>query len=329
MKKRGEISPIHCRNLAGFVTLVPMKRLLPPFFFLTLVALVGLANILVLDDLTDVRTKDITPSVGPVPAPDFSNRPLVRIGVVSRFAPNVIYTGYQPIMDYLNHEGTRRYELQLSTSYQDAVDHLRLGKVDASFLGSWIFGHLNDDRDLQPLAAPLNSQGRSEFHAVLVTNAASDLTSVSQLSGRKVALPSAQSWSGNWLQENGLSDAGLSVADLDSVHHFDHHQTVVWQVLRGNFDAGVVKESVAEEYRSEGLRTVAISQPIPGSPLVGRRGTDPEILGEIRRLLLALDPARLADRRMLDSWSHEFSFGFTAVDRDQFRNAFPTEGETR
>ncbi len=306
-----------------------MKRILLPILLVALVALVGVTNYLVLEDLTDISTKIVPLPTSPTTGNDLANRSLVRIGVVSRFAPNVIYAGYQPIMDYLNHEGTHRYELQLSTSYQDAVNRLREGKVDASFLGAWIFGHLESNEDLLSIAAPLNENGRSEFHAVLVTSEASDLTSTSQLAGLKVALPSPQSWSGNWLQTNGLTDAGLSVADLDSIHHFDHHQTVVWQILRGNFDAGVVKESVAAEYRNEGLRTVAVSQAIPGPPLVGRRGVDPDVLVEISRLLLALDPDQPADRRVLDSWTHEFSFGFTAVDRRHYHDAFQSEEVNR
>jgi len=306
-----------------------MKRILLPIIFVVLLALVGVTNYLVLEDLTDISTRTTPLPTSPTTVNDLSNRPLVRIGVVSRFAPNVTYAGYQPIMDYLNHEGTRRYELQLSTSYQDAVNRLREGKVDASFLGAWIFGHLESAKDLLSIAAPLNENGHSEFHAVLVTREASDLTSLSQLAGLKVALPSPQSWSGNWLQTNGLADAGLSVADLDSIHHFDHHQTVVWQILRGNFDAGVVKESVAAEYRSEGLRTVTVSQAIPGPPLVGRRGVDPDILVEISSLLLALDPDLPADRRVLESWTHEFSFGFTAVDRRHYHDAFQPEGANR
>lgn len=306
-----------------------MNRILLSILLVTIVAIVGVTNFLVLVDLADISTNNTPLSLGPATGDEILNRPLVRIGVVSRFAPNVIYAGYQPIMDYLNHEGTHRYELQLSTSYQDAVNHLREGKVDASFLGAWIFGHLESAEDLLPIAAPLNEMGRSEFHAVLVTRTASDLTSISQLTGRKVALPSPQSWSGTWLQTNGLSDVGLSVADLDSIHHFDHHQTVVWQILRGNFDAGVVKESVAAEYRSEGLRTIAVSRAIPGPPLVGRRNMDPDVLEEISRLLLTLDPGRPADRRVLDSWSDEFSYGFTAVDGQHYRDAFQPEGANR
>jgi len=298
-----------------------MKRLPIPLAIAVLVAVL-LANRFVLLDLTDIRSREVIPAGAPLLESVPRDRTVVRIGVVSRFAPNVIFAGYQPVMDYLTEHGSHRYELHLSTSYQDAVDHLRQGRVEASFLGAWIFGHAGTDGDLLPIVAPLNDAGVSSFHTVLVTGPDSDVASVSDLAGKRVALPSAQSWSGNWLQSSALPSVGLSTADLDTVHHFDHHQTVVWQVLRGEFDAGVVKESVAAEFSSEGLRSVAWSLPIPGPPLVGHRRVPRRVLQEIRSLLLALDAGDPHDRAVIDTWTPEFSFGFVDVDRRQYEKAF-------
>lgn len=303
-----------------------MKRALPVYFLILLLAGLAVVNGLVLRDLQDIsQSGPIGHRAGEGPGL-LDTRPVLRIGVVSRFAPNIIYSGYQPIMDYLNRTGSYVYELRLSTSYQDAVDRLRSGEVAASFLGAWITSSLAGEADLVPLLAPLNSDGKSEFRAVLVTGPDSDLHSLEQLRGRSVALPSDQSWSGNWLQTSGLAGVGLSLADLDSVCHFDHHQTVVWQVLRGHFDAGVVKELVAARYAREGLRPVATSAAIPGPPLVGNRNAPAAALEEITRLLLALDPADPGDREIIDSWTPEFSFGFCPVDRDSYRRAFDGSG---
>jgi phosphonate transport system substrate-binding protein len=302
-----------------------MKRFQLPALLVALALVAGLVNILILEDLADIRTGGLALPPGEGAPEEQADRPVIRIGVVSRFAPNVIYNEYQPIMEYLEREGFFRYELQLSSSYQDAVDRLREGRVDASFLGAWIYSHLADDEDLVPIMAPLNAQGLSEFHAVLVTRAGSGLFALADLEGRRVALPSPQSFSGNWLQSNGLKESGLVPADLDTLHHFAHHPTVVWQVLRGDFDAGVVKESVATKFADEGLRRVAVSQAIPGPPLVGRRDLNPDVLAEINRLLLNLDPDNPEDRKILDSWTPEFSQGFTAVNRDDYRDAFRPE----
>ena len=295
-----------------------MKRIVSiVFLILGLGSLLG-ANGLVLRDLVDIRQADPLPPPGAARPAGPAGQQVIRIGVISRYAPNIIYAGYQPLIDYLNRHGTFAYELRLSTSYQDAVDRLRNREVTASFLGAWITGNLESEPDLAPLLAPVNEQGASEFHAVLVTGPDSGINSLRQLAGRRVALPSPDSWSGNWLTESGLPSVGLTAADLDTLHHFDHHQTVVWQVLRGQFDAGVVKEAVARRYYSEGLRPVARSAAIPGPPLVGNRNAPEAALREITRLLLELDPADPADRAVLAGWTADFAHGFTRADKTPY-----------
>ena len=148
------------------------------------------------------------------------------------------------------------------------------------------------------------------------------------LRGRRVAVPSPQSWSGNWLAREALPHTGLTTDDLASLQHFAHHQSVVWEILRGNFDAGVVKESVALRYQSEGLAIVALSAPIPGPPLVGNRRAPAGVLDEISGLLLALDPENPGQRALLGTWSPEFHWGFTAVDMARYRHAFPVDEAT-
>jgi phosphonate transport system substrate-binding protein len=304
-----------------------MNRL---FSALSVIAVLGfllLVNFWVLSDLQDIGNSYPMPE-GRDPAPPDQGREVVRIGVISRFAPNIIYQGYQPILDYLNQNGSYIYELRLSTSYQDAVDRLVSGEVAASFLGAWLTSELDPSGHLEPLLAPLNAEGASEFHAVLVTGPSSGIGGVAELAGRRVALPSARSWSGNWLANSGLAHVGLDTADLAEIHHFDHHQTVVWQVLRGNFDAGVVKESVAARYRSEGLVSLERSGPIPGPPLVGNRLAAPAALAEITDLLLAIDAKHPQDKALLDTWTSEFSHGFVKISMDHYRQAFGNAGKS-
>ena len=298
------------------------RRLLAAVCIIAIVV-VAATSTSVLGILLDIRR--LPSAAGPVPAPPTPTadpeRPVVRIGVVSRFPPNLIYAGYQPVIDYLNAHGSHHYELRPSNNYGDAVDRLRRGEVSVSFLGAWMLRQLGDDAGLVPLLGPLNASGHSRFHDVLVVPDDSPIHSVSDLAGRRVAVPSRDSWAGNWLASEALPAAGLGEADLDTIRHFEHHQTVVWRVLHGEFDAGVVKESVATRYGAEGLRIAAVSGAIPGPPLVARAGDPDPAVAEIRRLLLALDPAHDADARTLATWTAEFAWGFAAVD---WRDYAPT-----
>nr|MEE4267868.1 hypothetical protein [Candidatus Krumholzibacteria bacterium] len=124
-----------------------MNRLFSTLSAIVVLGFLLLVNFWVLSDLQDIGTSFPMPE-GRNPVPPDHGREVVRIGVISRFAPNIIYQGYQPILDYLNHNGTYFYELRLSTSYQDAVDRLLSGEVAASFLGAWQTSELDPEGHL-------------------------------------------------------------------------------------------------------------------------------------------------------------------------------------
>jgi len=292
-------------------------------------AIAGLAfvslNVVVLRRLLDLGAPPPPPAAVAAPAPE---RPLVRVGVISRYAPRLIYDTYQPVMDYLGAAGTHRYELRLSASYEDAAAQLRRGDVSASFLGTWIYGRLGPASGLVPVLAPRDrdGQGVATSRAVLVARADGPVRSVADLAGRGVALPSRDSYAANWFVEECLPGAQLTAAALDSVHHFSHHQTVVYRVLDGRYDAGVVKEAVALRYGGPDLRIVARSAPYPGPPLVVRADDRSPVLAEMIALLLDLDPRAERDAAVLAGWDNEFALGFARVDAATYVPVLPGRG---
>jgi len=155
-----------------------------------------------------------------------SNKPVVYFGVISRYSPNIIYEGYQPLMDFLTANTPYRFELRLSSSYQETVRQLVDGEVSAAFLGSYIYLKARKEFGIKALLKPLNENGEPNFQSVLITKNDSEIFSVSDLKNKKLALPSKQSFSGNWLTLYEMSKFNLTLTDLDSIHHFAHHHTV-------------------------------------------------------------------------------------------------------
>jgi ABC-type phosphate/phosphonate transport system substrate-binding protein len=241
-------------------------------------------------------------------------RPVIQVGVISRYAPRLTYEAYQPVMDYLSTAGTHRYELKLSTSYEDAAEQLKRGDVSASFFGAWIYSSVGPAFGLVPVLAPRDDAGVATSRAVVITATDSRIRAVADLRQRGVALPSRNSYAAHWFLDECLPDAGLAVTDLDSIHHYGYHQTVVYRVRDGHDAAGVVKESVAQRFGDGAIRVIAHSDPYPGPPLVVRADDHSPALAEMVSLLLALDPAEEADARLLASWDNEFSLGFARVD---------------
>ncbi len=234
-----------------------------------------------------------------------------RIGVVSRFTPQKIYEGYQPIMDYLTEQTGILFELELSATYRETLSALKEGKTLAAFLGSYIFAEENDG-ELFAVLKPLAENGKSYFRSVLIVKEQSPIFRVDDLRGKRVALPSAEAFSGNWLQKILLKKYGLSVSDLKEIKHFDFHNSVVRQVLMGNYDAGVVKDRVAKEYSGQGIRAVIYSEPVPGSPLVISSKSDKRKVDTLISVLLA------AKSPITKTWDKEFEYGFVRASNSDY-----------
>lgn len=235
------------------------------------------------------------------------------IGVISRYPPTLIYQGYQPIIDYLNAHTPYRFALKLNRTYRQAGQQLVNGKVVAAFFGSYLFAREREKYHLHCVLKPLNEQFRPVLHAVLVVPLHSSIRSLKDLRGKKLALPSPYSYSANWLRLGALQKNGLRFSDLDSVHYFAHHHTVVYEVLKGHFDAGVVKDRVAKEFLQRGMRVVAQSPPIPSSPVVMAPGAPPGVIEALKTALLAIDVHDPQMRDMLSHWDREFAYGFVVA----------------
>lgn len=235
----------------------------------------------------------------------------VRVGVISRFPSNILYSGYQPLMDFLTNETGFYFELVVNRSYSETVRNLGLGKVDAAFLGSFIYLTSRDTYGLIPIIKPLNEDGKPFFRSHIVVREDSDINSISDLKGKRLALPSEQSFSANWLLAYGFEEKNLSVDDLELLSYLDHHHTVIYEVMRSSYHAGSVKDRVAREFENRGIRIVASSDPVPGSPLVVSKRTNENVTQAIKQALLGIDINNPEHQKMMAGWDPEFLYGFT------------------
>ena len=287
-------------------------RLRAASLLLVIVLSLGVASIILYSWTTDIG-QGFPPSPPGQRSSAVSRKPVLSIGVVSRYPPPVIYHGYQPIMDYLTERTPYIFELRPAGSYQEAVDRLVQGETAAAFLGTYIYVRAHDQFGVRAILKPLNENGEPLSRSVLITRSGSPIQNVRDLAGKRLALPSQDSFSGNWLP---LAEFGPDEAPV--VRHFSHHHSVGYQVLRGAFDAGVVKERVAREFTNRDIRIVLSSSPIPGSPLVVRKDCDTAIVRAIRTALLDIDVRRSYDRELVQQWDQEFRYGFAEATEEDF-----------
>jgi len=281
---------------------------------LTLAA-VATVTVVMWRSLMDIATEPVPPAPAvtvPLPAGE-----MVTFGVVSRYNPRKIYHGYQPIMDYLSEATGRSFVLRLSDSYVHTVRQLVDGEVAFASLGNYTYIHAHAEYGIRGVAVPLNAEGRPFFHSVVVVRDDSPLQTLSDLRGRDFAFTSPSSMS-YWMALHLLRGVGLGRDDLGTTVNFSHHETVAEKVLRGEFAAGAVKDIVARQYATQGLRVLIVSPPIPAVPIAVRQDLDPELVRSVLDALLALDPTSPDDAARLADWDPEFSHGFAVAHDEEY-----------
>ncbi len=239
-------------------------------------------------------------------------RQIVRFSAITLYHPIVMYQKYQPLMAYLSEHTPYRFELKLSQDYRDIIRFLQEDQVQLALLGGVTYLAAKEQFNVVPILKPLGQDGRPYYRSVFITRANNDgINRIADLKGKSVAFASRMSTSGYIAPLYELyTKGGMTLDDLAKYINLKYHDAVAREVLRGDFAAGAVIDSVAHRFHDKGLKVVHVSDPIPGLPIVARADADPAMIDAVKKALLALDYQKLEDRRIMDQWDEEFKYGF-------------------
>ncbi|MCA1796642.1 MAG: phosphate/phosphite/phosphonate ABC transporter substrate-binding protein [Geobacteraceae bacterium] len=227
---------------------------------------------------------------------------VIYFGVIPRYNPVIMYRSYQPMMDYLSANTDYRFELKLSRNYQQAVELLCEGKTRFASLGDVTFIEAHQEFNAVPILKPLNRNGEPFYHSIIIVPVDSPIKEVKDLAGKSFAFGDPSSTSGTLIPRTYLCEQGIHFPEMESVTHLESHDAVAKAVLKGNVDAGAVKDVVARRYQQHGLRFLVQSGPIPAVPIVTRRDTPAGLVNAVKAALLKIDPSDPHTQQMLQQW---------------------------
>jgi phosphonate transport system substrate-binding protein len=242
---------------------------------------------------------------------------MVHFGVIPRDNPRIMYEKYQPLLDYLSDQTPYFYELVLKKNYEETVRALGTGEIDLAFLGPLTYLEARAKYGAVCILKPRGADNRSAYRSVIIKKKESPIAGLGGLKGKSVAFSATKSTSGNLVPRYLLANAGIHLSDLKRYDNFSYHDSVVKAVLKGQYDAGAVRDSVARKYSKLGIEVIAVSEDIPTGPLVIGPGTPFAAVAAIKKALLALTPDDAGQRVVLGRFDDELKNGFIeAVDSD-------------
>lgn len=240
---------------------------------------------------------------------------VMKFGVVPLEAPAVMFKKFTPLVEYLSEELNRKIELRVAPDYRTAVREFGLGVTQICYMTPLTYIQAHKAYGVELIAKALRN-GKPYHHSVIITRDDSTIQSVKDIKNRSFAFGDIHSASSHVVPRAMLLEEGVSLEDLAMHKYLGYHDDVVERVLKGEFDAGAVRESTAYKVKDQGLRFIKFSGEIPEFNICVSSAMNDDDKREIKSTLLNLSSTTKEGASILSSIDENYT-GFTeAADED-------------
>ncbi len=237
--------------------------------------------------------------------------PELYLGSVAMDVPAAMVQRLTPLTQYLSRKTGIRISFRASPDLGSAVNEIGRDYTQIAYLTPVAYIEAREKFRVQPLVAPL-THGKSTFHLVLAVRRDSGLTSVNSLRGKSFAFGDEKAL----LQRAVVVNAGIKLHEFSRYAFLKHYDNIAKAILNGDFDAGILKDTLYEKFEPQGLRKVHTSPPLSSYVFAVSERLPPETVRKLRSAFLELKPDNPEHRAVLRELDQGYD-GFVAVeDRD-------------
>ncbi len=225
-----------------------------------------------------------------------------RFGIVPLKSPAEMHRMFKPLAEYLSKKLNKRVELKVAIDFHTAIKDIGTGNTNFCYMTPSTYIKAHKDYGVKVVLKALRN-GKGYHHSVIFTREDTEITSIAELKGRSFAFGDPDSTSSHIVPRYMLKQAGIDLSDLLFYNYLGHHDDVVKAVLDGQYDAGAVMETVAENYKDRGLKIIKYSDEIPEFNICVTRDFPDNELNMLISAFLALkesDPEGLSILKSID-----------------------------
>lgn len=194
---------------------------------------------------------------------------------------------YRPLETYLKGKGIE-FSFIAAATYPDAAKMFASGQVDAMFSGSGIAGIFIIKDLASPLVRPVNKEGYSTYHAVVLAKKGSPkfTGNAEYFKGKKVVFTALAS-SGEifFYSIPKIKSAGATVLKASS------HGSAIEALSNGGAEVAIVKNHVWEKNKRNYPHLISVGEDDEENPdgtLIVSRKADPAVVSKVSSALLEL-----------------------------------------
>jgi len=232
----------------------------------------------------------------------------VTMGSVAMDIPVEMIKRMSVLTNYLALSTNLNIRFRPSPNLGSAVEDLGTGQTQIAYLTPVAYIEARRKYGVIPLVAP-TTNGRPLFSLVIGVRAGSGIKSPAELKGKSFAFGDERAL----LQRAAVASMGLSPSDFASYAYLKHYDNIAKAVLAGDFEGGILKDSVADGFKSKGMVVIGSTAPLPSYLFAVHPGMSAAVRSQLRDALLALNKSSPDGAATLEAFDIAYD-GFTPID---------------
>ena len=229
----------------------------------------------------------------------------LQFGSVAMDIPAVMHKRLTPLTQYLSKTLNRSVMLKLSPNMGAAIKESAQGTVDIAYLTPVAYLKAHEQGGAKLIAKTV-TKGKASFQLMIVVKEDSPIKSVQQLVGKSFAFGDKKAL----LQRATVVGSGIKLQQFSEYKFIGHYDNIARAVMSGDFEAGILKDTMAFNWEGKGLRILYSSPHLPPYNIAASKNVDKKTLASLRKAFLSLDgknPEHLKIIKALDKKYNGFA----------------------
>jgi len=244
-------------------------------------------------------------------APVAAAKQRIRFGSVAMDIPAVMHRRLTPLTHYLSQTLGMPVSLKLAENMPGAIRDVADGKVDLAYLTPVAYLKAHSKGGVK-LVVKTITEGKGSFKLMIVVRSDSPIKSVADLVGKKFAFGDRAAL----LQRAVVVGSGMKLSQLQSYDFLGHYDNIVRAVLHGEYDAGIVKDTMAYKWQGKGIRVIFASEDLPPYNIAASARISDRLLHKLKKAFLDLDARNPEHMKIIKTLDKNYDGFATTSDRE-------------
>jgi len=236
----------------------------------------------------------------------------IRFGSVAMDIPAVMHRRLTPLTHYLSEALGRPVTLKLAEDMPGAIRDVADGKVDLAYLTpvAYLKAHAMGGARL---VVKTITESKGSFKLMIVVRSDSPIRTVADLQGKKFAFGDRAAL----LQRAVVVGSGIKLSQLGSYDFLGHYDNIVRAVMHREYEAGILKDTMAYKWENKGIRVLYASEDLPPYNIAANGNISDKLLQRLKKAFLDLDPNNPEHMKIIKTLDKNYD-GFAATSDHEY-----------